>query len=68
MEETIDLRKGLNILKKNWKWILFIPISLFILSMAITFFILTPKYSASTQVLVNQKESDFKLFAQQVQQ
>lgn len=67
MEETIDLRKVLNILKKNWKWILFIPISLFILSMAITFFILTPKYSASTQVLVNQKESDSKLFAQQVQ-
>lgn len=67
MEETIDLRKVLNILKKNWKWILFTPISLFILSMAITFFILTPKYSASTQVLVNQKESDSKLFAQQVQ-
>lgn len=67
MEEKIDLRKVVNVLKKNWKWLLFVPITLFIISMSITLFVLTPKYSASTQVLVNQKESDSKLFAQQVQ-
>ncbi|HCN61642.1 MULTISPECIES: Wzz/FepE/Etk N-terminal domain-containing protein [Mammaliicoccus] len=67
MEETIDLSKLFGILKKNIKYIIVLPIVFLILSMVITFVFMTPKYSTSTQVLVNQKETDNQMMAQQVQ-
>nr|WP_263314160.1 Wzz/FepE/Etk N-terminal domain-containing protein [Mammaliicoccus sp. Marseille-Q6498] len=67
MEESIDLSKIFTILKKNLKLLIILPIVFLILSMVITFFLITPKYSASTQVLVNQKEMDSQAMAQQVQ-
>lgn len=67
MEETIDLSKLFGILKKNIKYIIILPIVFLILSMLITFVFITPIYSTSTQVLVNQKETDSQLMAQQVQ-
>ncbi|WP_239751721.1 Wzz/FepE/Etk N-terminal domain-containing protein [Mammaliicoccus sp. H-M34] len=67
MEETIDLSKLFGILKKNIKYIIILPIVFLILSMVITFVFMTPKYSTSTQVLVNQKETDSQMIAQQVQ-
>ncbi|PTE34671.1 capsule biosynthesis protein CapA [Mammaliicoccus fleurettii] len=67
MEETIDLSKLFGILKKNIKYLIVLPIILLILSMVITFLFMTPKYSTSTQVLVNQKETDNQMIAQQVQ-
>lgn len=67
MEETIDLSKLFGILKKNIKYLIILPIVFLILSMVITFVFMTPKYSTSTQVLVNQKETDSQLLAQQVQ-
>lgn len=67
MEETIDLSKLFGILKKNIKYIIILPIVFLMLSMVITFLFMTPKYSTSTQVLVNQKETDSQLVAQQVQ-
>ncbi|WP_239769857.1 Wzz/FepE/Etk N-terminal domain-containing protein [Mammaliicoccus sp. P-M57] len=67
MEDTIDLSKLFGILKKNIKYLIILPIVFLILSMVITFVFMTPKYSTSTQVLVNQKETDSQLLAQQVQ-
>ncbi|WP_436881925.1 Wzz/FepE/Etk N-terminal domain-containing protein [Mammaliicoccus sciuri] len=67
MEETIDLSKLLLILKKNMKYLIILPIVFLALSMVITFVFMTPKYSSSTQVLVNQKETDNQMMAQQVQ-
>ncbi|WP_239734028.1 Wzz/FepE/Etk N-terminal domain-containing protein [Mammaliicoccus sp. H-M33] len=67
MEETIDLSKLLLILKKNMKYLIILPIVFLALSMVITFVFMTPKYSSSTQVLVNQKETDNQTMAQQVQ-
>lgn len=67
MEETIDLSKLFTILKKNMKYLIILPIVFLVLSMVITFIFMTPKYSSSTQVLVNQKETDNQMMAQQVQ-
>lgn len=67
MEEKIDLSKLFTILKKNMKYLIILPIVFLVLSMVITFIFMTPKYSSSTQVLVNQKETDNQMMAQQVQ-
>ena len=67
MEETIDLSRLFTILKKNMKYLIILPIVFLALSMVITFVFMTPKYSSSTQVLVNQKETDNEMMAQQVQ-
>ncbi|UXR77233.1 MULTISPECIES: Wzz/FepE/Etk N-terminal domain-containing protein [unclassified Staphylococcus] len=67
MEEQIDLSKLFAILRKNMKYLIILPIVFLIISMVLTFFFITPKYSASTQVLVNQKETDNQIIAQQVQ-
>ncbi|MEB6201975.1 Wzz/FepE/Etk N-terminal domain-containing protein [Mammaliicoccus fleurettii] len=67
MEETIDLSKLFGILKKNIKYLIILPIVFLVLSMVITILFMTPKYSTSTQVLVNQKEIDSQMIAQQVQ-
>ncbi|RIN84032.1 capsule biosynthesis protein CapA [Mammaliicoccus sciuri] len=49
------------------KYLIILPICFLLLSMVITFVFMTPKYSSSTQVLVNQKETDNQMMAQQVQ-
>lgn len=67
MEETVDLSKLFTILKKNMKYLIVLPIVFLVLSMMITFIFMTPKYSSSTQILVNQKETDNQMIAQQVQ-
>lgn len=67
MEEKIDLSKLFLILKKNMKYLIILPIVFLVLSMVVTFVFMTPKYSSSTQVLVNQKETDNQMMAQQVQ-
>ncbi|MBO1222037.1 YveK family protein [Staphylococcus nepalensis] len=67
MESTIDLTKLLEILKKNVKLIIILPLICLIISMITTLLFLDNKYQASTQVLVNQKESDSQMRAQEVQ-
>ncbi|HCZ8622128.1 TPA: capsule biosynthesis protein CapA, partial [Staphylococcus aureus] len=49
------------------KYLIILPIVFLVLSILITFSFMTPKYSNSTQVLVNQKETDNQMMAQQVQ-
>jgi len=67
MEETIDLSKLFTILKKNTKYLISLPIVFLVLSLVITFVFMTPKYSSSTQVLVNQKKTDNQMMSQEIQ-
>lgn len=62
MEKTLDLMKLKDIIKKNIKFLCLLPFLTVIISAIITFLIMVPKYEASTQVLVNQKESDNQQF------
>ncbi|MEB7746968.1 Wzz/FepE/Etk N-terminal domain-containing protein [Staphylococcus equorum] len=67
MESAIDLSKILQIIRKNMKLLIILPIICLFISTIVTFFFLDSKYQASTQVLVNQKESDSQMMAQEVQ-
>ena len=67
MESTFDLSKILGILRKNLKLLIILPFLGLVISAIISFFFLDAKYQASTQVLVNQKESDSQMMAQEVQ-
>ena len=67
MESTLDLSKIFGILRKNLKLLIILPIICLLISELITFLFLDDKYQASTQVLVNQKESDSQMMAQEVQ-
>ncbi|WP_017723022.1 Wzz/FepE/Etk N-terminal domain-containing protein [Staphylococcus xylosus] len=67
METTIDLSKILEILRKNLKLLMLLPLLCLVVSAIISLFFLDEKYQASTQVLVNQKESDSQMMAQEVQ-
>lgn len=55
MEETISLQDIFKTLKKKFKLIAFVTIVAVLISAIISFFVLTPVYQATTQVLVNQK-------------
>jgi capsular polysaccharide biosynthesis protein len=58
MEETISLRELMDTLKKRIKLILLITLTAIIVSGGVSFFLLTPIYQSSTQLLVNQSKSD----------
>ncbi|WP_180553092.1 Wzz/FepE/Etk N-terminal domain-containing protein [Staphylococcus haemolyticus] len=67
MKNTMDFTKIWEIIKKNWKLLVLLPIVFLLISLVYTFFIASPKYEAATQVLVNEKEKDKDMMAQQVQ-
>ncbi|MCD8914584.1 capsule biosynthesis protein CapA [Staphylococcus simulans] len=67
MERKFDLSKLFSILKNNSKLIIGLPILFLIVSLVITFFFMKPKFESSTQIIVNQKQSDEQFMAQQVQ-
>lgn len=56
MEETIELRQLVGILMKRIWIILTVPVIATIISGVVSFFVLTPIYEASTQLLVNKSE------------
>ncbi|WP_342581196.1 Wzz/FepE/Etk N-terminal domain-containing protein [Ureibacillus sp. FSL W7-1570] len=58
MEETISLYDIFKVLKKRIVLILSITIISTLAAAIISFYVLTPIYQASTQILVNQKTSD----------
>lgn len=57
-EEEYDISELLNVLKKNIVMIISLGLVGLILSSVYTLFIVTPQYSATTQLLVNQKNSE----------
>ncbi|MFH4931107.1 YveK family protein [Staphylococcus cohnii] len=67
MESTLDLTKILRILKNNLKLLIILPLICLLISAIITMFFLDEEFQSSTQVLVNQKESDSEMMAQEVQ-
>ena len=58
MEETISLRELMETLKKRMQLILMITLTAVIVSGGVSFFLLTPVYQSSTQLLVNQSKSE----------
>lgn len=58
MEETISLKELLETLKKRLLLIVSITVIAAIISGVVSYFFLTPIYQASTQILVNQKETN----------
>ncbi|MDT8860319.1 Wzz/FepE/Etk N-terminal domain-containing protein [Alkalihalobacillus sp. MEB130] len=58
MEETISLKDIFQTLKHRLKLIIIIPIFAVLVSALVSYFLLTPIYQSSTQILVNQTQSD----------
>lgn len=67
MEKKIDLSSFLTALKKNLKILLIIPFSFLVIGILVSILFMQPKYAATSQVLVNQKEPNNEMMAQQVQ-
>ncbi|MDF0727048.1 Wzz/FepE/Etk N-terminal domain-containing protein [Cytobacillus sp. S13-E01] len=62
MEETISLRELFQTLKKRFWLIAIIAVLATAVSGIVSYFVLTPVYQASTQLLVNQSKSDQPVF------
>ncbi|MFC4769454.1 YveK family protein [Effusibacillus consociatus] len=56
--QEIELREMFEILQKRWKMIFSLTLIATLASTLITFFLITPKYQASTELLVNKTERD----------
>lgn len=67
MDSTLDLSKLLHILKKNLWVLIGLPILFLVISAIITFLLMTPKYQATTQILVNPKQTNDNMLQQNVQ-
>ncbi|MED4694888.1 YveK family protein [Peribacillus frigoritolerans] len=67
MEETISIKDIFQTLKKRWKLITLLTLIAALISGAISYFLLTPIYQSSTQILVNQKQSKNQLDSTQIQ-
>jgi len=61
MEETVGLFDLFKTIKKRWKFIVLFIIIAVLTSSAVSYFILKPVYQASTQILVNQKNTENKI-------
>ncbi|MFB6804691.1 YveK family protein [Peribacillus butanolivorans] len=66
MEETISIKDIFQTLKKRWKLITLLTLIAALISGAISYFLLTPVYQSSTQILVNQKQSKNQLDSTQI--
>ncbi|WP_225352038.1 Wzz/FepE/Etk N-terminal domain-containing protein [Secundilactobacillus similis] len=55
MDSTLDLRQMFGILRKHIWFIIISTIGFAIIAFGISEFAMTPKYTATTQILVNQK-------------
>ncbi|WP_449621667.1 YveK family protein [Robertmurraya sp. Marseille-Q9965] len=58
MEESLSIIDIFKMLINRWKLLVIIPIFAAIICSAVTYYYLTPVYQASTQILVNQKNSE----------
>ncbi|MFO1442619.1 capsular biosynthesis protein [Bacillus sp. Bva_UNVM-123] len=61
MEETVSLKDIFKILQKSWKLIFTFVFVAVLISGILSFYVITPVYQASTQILVNQKDSQDQL-------
>lgn len=58
MEETVNIQQIVQTLKKRIVFILTTTLLFLILGAIVTFFIMIPRYEASTQILVNQSQEE----------
>lgn len=58
MEETISLRELMQTIRKRLNLIVLITMAAVLVSGIVSFFVMTPIYQSSTQILVNQAKSD----------
>ncbi|MEW4309193.1 YveK family protein [Rossellomorea marisflavi] len=58
MEETISFRELMQALRKRMSLIVLVTLTAILVSGGVSFFLLTPVYETSTQLLVNQSKSD----------
>ena len=61
MEDTVSIKDIMKIMLKRWKLIIFITILFTSITGVISFYFITPIYNASTQLLVNQRNSENQL-------
>ncbi|AOH55876.1 capsular biosynthesis protein [Peribacillus muralis] len=66
MEETISITDIFKTLKKRWKLIMLLTLIAALISGSISYFLLSPVYQSSTQILVNQKQSENPLDSTQI--
>ncbi len=62
MEETISLKEFFQTLKKRIALIISITLIAMIVSGIVSYFVITPEYKSSTQILVNQAKDDETLY------
>ena len=67
MEETISVHDIFGVLKKRCKLIIILAVFSVLISGAISYFLLTPTYEVSTQLLVNQKKDSNIVDPNQIQ-
>ena len=67
MESSMDLLKIWKIIKRNIKLLIILPIVGLIIGILCSLVLVQPMFQASTQVIVNEKESDSSMQAQEVQ-
>ncbi|MGD6772247.1 YveK family protein [Staphylococcus simulans] len=67
MEKTIDLGNLMTALKKHLKFLIILPLIFLVVGVLVSLLLIQPKYAATSQVLVNQKETSNEMMAQQVQ-
>ncbi|KAB7671706.1 YveK family protein [Bacillus sp. B1-b2] len=62
MEETISLKELFETLKKRIALIISITLVAMIISGVVSYFVITPEYKSSTQILVNQQKDESSTF------
>lgn len=67
MENSVDLLKIWRIIKRNFNLIIILPIVGLIIGLLCSLILVQPMFQASTQVIVNEKDGDSTMQAQQVQ-
>ena len=67
MEERISINEVFYIVKRRWKIIVLLTLVVTLIGGGFSYFVLKPTYQASTQIIVNQKNSEIPLSAHQVQ-
>ncbi|CAH2714876.1 putative capsular polysaccharide biosynthesis protein YwqC [Neobacillus rhizosphaerae] len=67
MEETVGLFDIFHTIKKRWNVIVLLTLIAVLISASVSYYILKPVYQASTQILVNQKNTENKIDYTQLQ-
>lgn len=57
-EREIDVKEVLKSLQRRWKIIVFITVLGILVSMIVTFLVITPKYTASTKLFIGKENSE----------